>query len=564
MTICRKCGTSNQDGKKFCVFCNELLIADPEELAKREAAEQKKRQKLQKKLDAKHKRWKRAPLLLIPIGLLDVIDLILCLDLAFIGIGAKIGNLIGELIGNSIGSVVHLFGNAVYTNQLAEYIIRGLELLGAFAILLVASVLGIFMIVRMVKWRIYRTKGDKAEQALQQAAQKSGQAEQTEQKPLPVQEAGEEAVRAAVGEQKVSYAALAQLAGQLAEYEMPDPVSEVDCKQMYAALMPQLWEYDEDSVRRILSAVCASRMLLCSAGALDSASIFENLSRAFAVKAEQYACASQDGEGATRGLARVLLQRDAQTGELSHSSFVKALYTAGVSPRNVCFAGVGGVEAANTEDVFGAMAPYFGLPDGSVSLYLGQADAKSTKMPTGIEECKLTLSSNLWILSVLPESDHAPTVGDAIGKYCATVYLRNSGKAFPPEEAENVQPLVPSVDALERAVAAAEETYYLAEEHWHVLDLIEQQVLEMGGVRLSNRTLRMLERYTAVYLATGAKQSEAFDNGFAAIVLPAYAQQLAKLANREQGETLAALLERTAGRDRLPVTFEVLSSMDLI
>ena len=87
MTICRKCGTSNKDDRKFCTFCHELLVADPVELAKREAAKQKKLQKELKKLQTKHKRWKRALLMLIPIGVLDLIDLALCLDLALIGIG---------------------------------------------------------------------------------------------------------------------------------------------------------------------------------------------------------------------------------------------------------------------------------------------------------------------------------------------------------------------------------------------------------------------------------------------------------------------------------------------
>ena len=113
MTICRKCGTSNQDGKKFCVFCHELLVADPVEMAKRDAAMQKKQNKVQKKLDAKHKRWKRALLLLIPIGVLDFIDLVLCLDLAFIGIGNMIGELLGDVAHNMLGPTITLFGNMV-------------------------------------------------------------------------------------------------------------------------------------------------------------------------------------------------------------------------------------------------------------------------------------------------------------------------------------------------------------------------------------------------------------------------------------------------------------------
>ena len=173
----------------------------------------------------------------------------------------------------------------------------------------------------------------------------------------------------------------------------------------------------------------------------------------------------------------------------------------------------------------------------------------------------MILSPNVWVLGVLPEQDRVPVVGDAMGQYCAAVYLRNSGKAF----GDEAEPLaLPSVDALERAIASAENAYYLPEELWRVIDHIEQQVQEMGGARLSNRTLRMLERYTAVYLAAGGKQSDAFDNGFAAILLPAYAEQLQMIAKRENGETLAAMLDRMVGRESLPVTIEALTLMGLV
>ena len=558
MTICRKCGTSNQDGKKFCVFCNELLVADPVEMAKREAAEQKRLEKQRKKLEAKHKRRKNALFLLIPIGVLDLIDLILCLDLAFVGIGSKLGNMIGGVLSDMVGNIVTLFGNDVYTDQLVEYVFRGCELIGAFALLLVASALTVLMIVQMIKWRIYRTKGDRKVQAFEQAANKAQNASEQEEEPAVVEETAAEAMRAAMGEVRVSYEGLSLLDAQREAYEMPAPVGEMDCRSLYEALVPQLWEYDEDSVRRILSAMAASRFLLCSAGAIDSASIFENLSRAFGVKAEQYMCPAM--EDADADITRVLLQRDSESGALLHSSFTKALYTAGFSPKNICFAGVGGVPAAQIDSIFSPMRAYFGLPDGNVALFVGDAGAEGAVLPVGITESKLVLSPNLWMLGVLPEQDFAPAVGKTMGAYTAAIYLHNSGKAFPPESVEMV---LPSVDAWTRAVAAAENAYYLPEELWRVIDRIEQQVQENGGERLSNRTWRMLERYTAVYLAVGGKQSDAFDNGFAAILLPAYAEQLQRIAKRENGENLSAILERMVGRERLPVTFEALTRMGL-
>ncbi len=562
MTICRKCGTSNQDGRKFCVFCHELLIADPVEMEKRAIAAQKKQNKELRKLDAKHKRWKRALFLLIPIGILDFFNLLVCLDLAFIGIGNMIGELLGDIVArNLLGDIIELFDNyPVYTDQTVEYVVRGLELLGALGLLLIACVLSVVMIVRMIKWRGYCKHGDKAEAQIEQAmaaAQNEAVAD------APVQEQSVEQVKLAMGAQDVSYAVLGTLDAQREEYVMPTPASETDCAELFCALSAHLWEYDEDSVRRILSAMSSSRFLLCSAGALDSASIFDNLSRAFGVKAQQFVCPEADGESAD-SIARVLLERDEQTGEIRHTLFASALYAASFSPKNICLAGVSGVSASAAEAVFSPLASYFGVPDGNVALYLGQPSAQNAALPEGISEGKLVLPANLWMLGVLPEQDRVPVVDGDLARYAAAVYLRNSGRAFPPESAEGAQAICVSVDALQRAVAAAENEYFLSDELWHVIDLVEQSMIEAGGEKLSNRTLRMFEKYTAVYLACGGKMTDAFDNGFAAIIVPACADRMRALAEKSEGESLSAMLERTVGREKLPMTTEVLTSMDLL
>ncbi|MBQ2257009.1 MAG: hypothetical protein II330_09090, partial [Clostridia bacterium] len=97
-----------------------------------------------------------------------------------------------------------------------------------------------------------------------------------------------------------------------------------------------------------------------------------------------------------------------------------------------------------------------------------------------------------------------------------------------------------------------------------VIDLLEQRMIEAGADALSNRTLRMLERYSAMFLACGGKMSDAFDNAFAAVLVPACAEGLRVLAEASEGESLSALLERTVGKEKMPMTVEVLSSMNLI
>ncbi len=574
MTICRKCGTSNKDEQKFCSFCHELLIEDPEELAKREKEEKKKAQKAEKKQKRKLWRWKNALLLLIPIGILDLLDVLLCLDLLFLGIGQAIGSLLGDVFAAFLGYTTEIFGNLVYTSQLVTYVMRALEILGAAGLLVVACVLSVIMIVYMVKWHKYKKNPVAVVQTeVQEPEQQS--AEQASETARRAQE-----ITAAMGEDAVSYDALAAMDANRAEYTMPTPVKQTDCKELYATLQMRLWEYDADSVRRILSAMSCSRLLLCSAGAMDSAGVFDNLSRAFGSKAEVLTKENMIGAGAIAavvaegaegveaegvralpGLAGLLMVRGAQGEGMEHSAFAKALYAARLCPQNICFAGVKDIEAAELGERLASLASYFRLPDGGTALYLGKPAASA--QPEGVADGKMLLSPNVWMINVLPEFDRASAIGSDMGKYCAALYLRNSQTVFPPEDAQEAQEL-PSVTAWENAVAAAEKEFYVSEELWRVLDTLEEQMLAVCGIRFSNRTLRMLEKYTSVYMACGGKMGEAFDNGFAAVLLPAYAEQLQKLAKREDGEVLSALLERTVGRDRLPVTMEALSSMGLI
>ena len=533
MTICRKCGTSNKDNQKFCSFCHELLIADPVEMEKLDKARQKQQQKLEKKLAAKRKRWKRAPLLLIPIGIFVLLALVLVADALAIGLPAK---LLGELLFNQIDP------------EVTELIVLLAEVVFALGLFAIAFGVLILMIVRMVKWAKYKKSANTA----QEAKQTEQSAEQHTAKATV-----SNAAAAAMSKHEVSYAVLAQAASKKADYLMPAPAKEISVKELYTALTGVLWEYDHASVRRVLSAMSASRMLICSAGAIDGAGFFDALCAAFAVKAEAVVCNQPDA-----AFSDVVLHANEQ-GTVAHSAFAKALYTARFSPENLCFAGVRGLSSKGAANAFGAMIEYFKLPDGGAALYMGKPQA-GTQMPEGIVSGKMQIPSNLWILNVLPDEELSPCLSGEPGQYCAAIYLRNSQYVFPPEGAGEEKLALPSVGALENAVAAAEQEYCLSEELWKVIDALEEQMQSTCGIRFTNRTLRALERYSAVYMACGGKGHEAFDNGLAAIILPGYSEQMLALANREEGETLTALLERTVGRERLPMTMEVLSSMQSI
>lgn len=553
MTICRKCGTSNQDSQKFCSFCHELLVEDPVEMAKLEAAAQKKQKKKQRKQKFKLFRWKYAPLLLIPIGILDLVDLLLCVDLLFLGIGEFIGELLGNLASAFLGYTTEIFGNLVYTSQLVVYVVRGLEVLGAAGLLVLACVLTVLMIVYMVKWHKYKKTGGTTEAdafvplAEEKTEEKEGQGAKIDATDFAV-----------------SYEALNDVEKNRAEYAMPAPQEKTSCHAVYESFRPYFWEYDDDSVRRVLSAMSCSRLMLCSAGAVDGAGVFDSLSRALGARSELHVCRESDGQG----LASLLVQKDEQTGVYLHSEFAKSLFAARYAKANIYPAGVRGVGVSKLSDTFGLLDEYFKLPDQGVELYLGKPAKSATgevlPMPEELAGGRMVLPSNLWMLDVLPDQDRVPDLEGTIAQYCAVIYLRNSQNVLPPEDQALTDRALPSVTAWEHAVSAAEQDYALSEECWKIIDLLEEQIKETCGTHFANRTLRAFERYTSVYLALGGKMQDALDNGLAAVIVPAYAKQLRALNQREDGEKLSSMLERTVGRDRLPMTVEVLTSMELM
>lgn len=555
MTICRKCGTSNKDSQKFCSFCHALLIADSAELEKMEAAAAKKQKKAEKKIKFKLFRWKFAPLLLIPIILFDLIDLLLCVDLLFLGIGQFLGEVVGNIASSLFGYTTELFGNLVYTDQLVVFVVRGLEILGAAALLLLACALSALMIVYMIKWAKYKKNPTALVQTAGTSAAEAGKEVAMESTVVAFD----------MGEASVSYAQLETVAQNCVEDTMPAPLFELSAKGLYESVRPYLWEYDDQSVRRILSAMSCSRLLVCSAGAVDSAGVFDSLARALGVKAELYVCEGLADADAPKSLAQLLLHKaqavEGQPEQLEHTAFAKSLYAARFAPKNLFLAGVRGLGAADLGGVFAPLQDYFKLPESGVELYLGRP--ASMALPEGISGGLMTLSPNVWMLSILPDDNHALNLSDSVAQYCAVLYLRNSQNVLPPEDLDGKERALPSVSAWENAVAAAEQEYYLSEELWSVIDAIEEQMQEECGMRLSNRTLRAFERYTAVFLSLGGKQKDAFDNGFAAVILPAYTKQISALCQKDEGETLTALLSRMIGKDRLPVTMEALASMGL-
>lgn len=545
MTICRKCGTSNKDDRKYCSFCNELLVADPAELALRE----KKLQKAAKREQRRRKRQKRALFLLIPIGVLDLIDLICCLDMLFLGFADKIGISLGNLFEGWLGHIIYLFGFPVYTVDLFETIVRTLEFLTGAGCFVASCTLAVIMIVRMIKWHKYKKlHGDVIPTAAEQIAEAKSEVTEAEE----VQPTETVVPEGEMMEQTVAFEVLEQVQANKDTYVMAKPEMQVDCKSLYESLSAALWQYDAPSVRRLLSAMSCSRLLLCDAGAIEGAEVLPALYAAFGVRTE-----AGQAPAEVSSLADLLLVKDEESGKVLHSAFAKTVFAAQYSPKNVALAGVGGIKAEQIDAAFTPLSHYFRLPDEGARIYLGQPAA--TVSLEGVEGNVLSVGGNLWVPCVLSESYVPGAVQGEVAQYGVPFSLHKDKAATPP--AEQVACVIPSAMAWESAINAAEQEYYLSEELWKSLDELEVLMQEACGVKFSNRTLRAIEKFTSVYIATGGKPLEALDNALVSLVLPAYANEVQILTKRSEGETLTHLLERTVGRDRLPLTMRVLGEL---
>lgn len=531
MTICRKCGTSNKDDRKFCSFCNELLVADPVEMKKRE----KKMEKITKKQEKKLKRQKRALLLLIPIGALDLIDLILCLDMLFLGVVDMLGKWLGNLAADMLGNIIYLLSFPVYTADAVLVVARTLEFFAGLGCFVTASVLAIVMIVRMIKWHKYKKlHGDMIPSADQVAA-----AEQEEDVTAePMTEAVVPESEALQGE--LDQAAFSAMQSEHEAYVMPIPTDKTDCKTLYSLLTAALWQYDAPSVRRLLSAMAGARLLLCDAGEIESGEVLPALYTAFGVKAEAGVAPENAGS-----LAELLLDKDQESGKVTPSAYAKALYAAQHSPENIVLAGVAGLSAEQIDRVFGSLGGYFRMPEQGARVHLGGSEAFSA-----------VLGGNVWMPAVLQESGVFGHLQGELAQSVATVQLNRSRNIAPDEQEEQVA--LPSAAAFLAAVDEAEQQYFLSEELWKAMDEMEDMMLAEAGKRFSNRTLRAFEKYTSVYIATGGKPAEALDSALVSLILPAYADEVRVLLVREEGESLVRMLERVVGRERLPLTMQVL------
>ena len=110
---------------------------------------------------------------------------------------------------------------------------------------------------------------------------------------------------------------------------------------------------------------------------------------------------------------------------------------------------------------------------------------------------------------------------------------------------------------LMKAAERARESYYLTDEHWSGIDLLEEYLNELIGYRLDNRKVRLMERYSSAYMAAGGSEAEALDSTLTACILSGLYARRGQFNLTADVEPPYEFLERVFGAETVPASIEM-------
>ena len=110
---------------------------------------------------------------------------------------------------------------------------------------------------------------------------------------------------------------------------------------------------------------------------------------------------------------------------------------------------------------------------------------------------------------------------------------------------------------LMKAAERARDTYYLTDEHWSGIDLLEVYLNGLIGYRIDNRKARMMERYSSAYMAAGGSEAEALDSTLTACILSSLYARRGQFNLTADVEAPYEFLERVFGAETVPASIEM-------
>ena len=245
------------------------------------------------------------------------------------------------------------------------------------------------------------------------------------------------------------------------------------------------------------------------------------------------------------------------------SKFLVDVYKANHRKDYVSFAALNGDFANIGEQTF---APYLNSAD-----IKNRVRTVSVAIPNSVYRDPLTyivrdqmiLPSNVWYLIISADATCAAMPEGAIAIDLGSVALRDASVANAEAggdevAAESKRRILPSEAAFVDLVRRAKDEKFISEEYWKKLDAVEEYVSsKVSGYRMSNKSVRSIERYAAVALSMNGTVYETLDGVVAGILIPVLSKcEREAIAGNEDG--ISAFIDKTFGIDNMPFTNEIL------
>ncbi len=302
-------------------------------------------------------------------------------------------------------------------------------------------------------------------------------------------------------------------------------------------------ELPERAARSIIASVSAGRMLVLDEKYKDKNRAVINAVAAY-FGGSVHPHTSEPGYYSAEHLATVV---DADK-RVKETGLLVDIYSSCFEKEKIRFALLENVDC-NT--VSGFFSEYREALDGGIE----EKFVTATKIFRGIElahikDGRVPLPENL-VLAV-----STAFTSDATKLYSEIIYPDLSGIVPRPASAYRGGNVV-ARPQLMKAAERARESYYLTDEHWNGIDLLEAYLNELIGYRIDNRKARMMERYSSAYMAAGGSEAEALDSTLTACILSSLYARRGQLNLTADVEAPYEFLERVFGAETVPASIEM-------
>lgn len=244
-----------------------------------------------------------------------------------------------------------------------------------------------------------------------------------------------------------------------------------------------------------------------------------------------------------------------ENGAHSETILAEELYAARFLKDSITVLAFEDAETCAFDSAFEKFIEYFRAPMSKNSLQMDYYG--SLRGYRYIDEKMMDISSTTWCVFVT--ADEKKPLPKGCEAYSVEIYLK--GK----EKMEGVRGQTAKPIAYSRFRELSDEAlvaHALPLDAWKKLDRLEEFLQEKVAFAIGNPIARQLEKYVAVYMASGATQMETVDSVLAVKLLPMLRGNKKETFSGD-GVTLAEFIDRLFGMENLPETHKAMTDLQL-